>query len=114
MLIARPLSIAVVAGLARTSRAFVATSLPKNLLLNQRRTFLAAAPGVEVAPPEQVREALEDESAVVLDVRGIDEILQAGILETDRQWVHAPCSLLALLLYLTLLGFQYVYICTYI
>jgi phage shock protein E len=28
-----------------------------------------------------------------LDVRRIDEILESGFLKTDRQWVHAQCTL---------------------
>jgi phage shock protein E len=58
-----------------------------------RRTFFSSAPLFMFAPHEVVRGALANPKTTVLDVRRIDEILESGFLKTDRQWVHAQCTL---------------------
>ena len=53
-----------------------------------------AAPGITIAAPEQVKEALANPKTTVIDTRKIDEILEVGYLKTpNNQWVHAPCTL---------------------
>lgn len=53
-----------------------------------------AAPGITIAAPEQIKEALANPKTTVVDARKIDEILEAGYLKTpNNQWVHAPCTL---------------------
>lgn len=53
-----------------------------------------AAPGIAIAAPEQVKEALANPKTTVVDARKIDEILDAGYLKTpNNQWIHAPCTL---------------------
>jgi phage shock protein E len=45
------------------------------------------------ASHQVVRGALANPKTTVLDVRRIDEILESGFLKTERQWVHAQCTL---------------------
>jgi phage shock protein E len=59
-----------------------------------RRTFFSSAPMLSFTSHLHiVRGALANPKTTVLDVRGIDEILENGFLKTDRQWVHAQCTL---------------------
>lgn len=78
------------------------TSLPQSAtafapaMTAARRTFFfgMAAPGVVLDSPDDIQNALKNPNAVVLDVRGIDEIQANGYLRnTGRQWLHTPCSL---------------------
>mmetsp|Transcript_8106 Transcript_8106/g.10618 ORF Transcript_8106/g.10618 Transcript_8106/m.10618 type:complete len:128 (+) Transcript_8106:180-563(+) len=41
---------------------------------------------------DDVQDAMDDPSAIVLDVRSVEEIVEKGHLQVDRQWVHAECS----------------------
>lgn len=58
-----------------------------------RRTFFSSAPLFLFASPQDVKGALANPKTTVLDARGIDEILDNGFLKTNRQWVHAQCTL---------------------
>lgn len=54
-----------------------------------------AAPGITIAAPEQIKEALSNPKTTVVDARKVDEILESGYLKTpnNNQWIHAPCTL---------------------
>jgi phage shock protein E len=57
-------------------------------------TTAKAAPGITIAAPEEIRNALSNPKTTVVDARKVDEILEAGYLKTpNNQWVHAPCTL---------------------
>jgi phage shock protein E len=58
-----------------------------------RRTFFSSTPLFMFASPQDVKGALANPKTTVLDVRRVDEILDSGFLKTDRQWVHAQCTL---------------------
>jgi phage shock protein E len=79
----KPISAFVPLGQHQQQRTLVSRSLP----------ILLAAPGVVLSPLQDIKGALENPATIVLDARGLDEIAQSGYLETDRQWVHAPCTL---------------------
>lgn len=51
-----------------------------------------AAPGVVLSSTDEIQDALKDPNAVVLDARRVDEIEANGYWQTNRQWVHAPCT----------------------
>jgi phage shock protein E len=70
---------------------FVSTRRPFVIAL----TTVMAAPGVVVAPPDEIREALANPNTIVLDVRGVDEIKKDGLFKTSnhQQWIHAQCTL---------------------
>ena len=93
MMLRRSVLSALVLSRGAVSFAPMATTTTTRRTLHSTPRWMAA-PGVIVAPPDAVRQALSDPNAVVLDVRGLDEILETGILPTDgKQWLHAPCSL---------------------
>ena len=53
-----------------------------------------AAPGITIATPEEITNVLSNPKTTVVDVRKVEEILEAGFLKTpNNQWVHAPCTL---------------------
>jgi len=47
-----------------------------------------------IASPDEVKEYAKDPSAVWLDVRSEEEILnpKLGFVSTDKQWMHATCN----------------------
>ena len=57
-----------------------------------------AAPGVDVAPVDAIRRALEDPSTTLIDARSVGEIEQHGYYHNDnnndfvRRWVHAEAT----------------------
>lgn len=57
-------------------------------------TTAKAAPGITIAAPEEIKNALSNPKTTVLDVRRVEEIVENGYLKTpNNQWVHAPCTL---------------------
>jgi phage shock protein E len=78
-----PTSITTILGSSATRPSFSST----------RRTFLSSSPLFMFASPQDVKGALADPKTTVLDVRRVDEILESGFLKSDRQWVHAQCTL---------------------
>ena len=51
-----------------------------------------AAPGVELSPVDEIKQALANPETIVLDARRVEEIEASGYFKTDCQWVHAPCT----------------------
>lgn len=100
MLSTRVSSLAIL-GLTTFSKQRVASFVvhhPAPMRAVANRAFFSFLKGAEDKPIEfsskqTVHEALEAKSAVVLDVRSVDEIVESGHLKTNRQWVHAPCTL---------------------
>ena len=46
-----------------------------------------------ISPPDVVKTALAQENAVIIDIRGEDEIKATGRYEIDRKWFNAPGSI---------------------
>lgn len=86
-----------------------ASSFPMNAVLPRSSvgrftptTRLAAAPGVTVASPEELRHAMQNPATTVVDARTIEELLANGYFtgcESHRaggipkcRWVHAPSA----------------------
>ena len=55
---------------------------------------MAAAPGVQLDPPDVIREALDNPATTIVDVRGVDEIANNGYFSPNNnhrlQWISAP------------------------
>jgi len=47
---------------------------------------------ISIASAFDVQNAMDDPNAIVLDVRSVDEIIEQGHLQVDRQWIHAECT----------------------
>ena len=78
---------------ASASQAFVPSSLQRAARFTTRTLPLAmAAPGVVLSPTDEIQKALQNPATVVVDARRVDEIEANGYWESDRQWVHAPCT----------------------
>jgi phage shock protein E len=85
--------IAAFAPLASTTTIIGSSATRQSSSKSTRRTFLSSTPMSSFASHHVVRGALANPKTTVLDVRRIDEIQENGFLKTDRQWVHAQCTL---------------------
>lgn len=67
----------------RASRSFVSRSIVLQM----------AAPGVVCATHDEIRAAMKDPRTTILDVRGVDEIIASGYLDTKGlQYIHSQCT----------------------
>ena len=88
----RALSWALVASsFALPTQAFALTNA-RTLVTRATTPLAMAAPGVVLSPMAEIQQALANPATIVLDARRVDEIEANGYFQTDRQWVHSPCT----------------------
>jgi len=62
---------------------------------------LAAAPGIQLSPTDEIRAALQNPATTVVDARGTDQVIRDGFFDIRRRrldgqvkhWINAPCTL---------------------
>jgi rhodanese-related sulfurtransferase len=76
------------------SRVVTSATLRRALLSKGAtfRPFFSSPVLQNIAAPQDVEDALADPKATILDVRGVDEILESGYLKTGHKLVHAQCT----------------------
>jgi len=96
----RAVSLAIVSANAFFSKPNPATAFvpsPINRLpfaVTKQHLTAKAAPGITIAAPEEIKNALSNPKTTVVDARKVEEILEAGYLKTpNNQWIHASCTL---------------------
>ena len=93
MVSSRVLSWALVASsFSLPTMAFAPTIVTRTLVTTRTTPLAMAAPGVELSPMAEIQQALVNPATIVLDARRVDEIEANGYFQTERQWVHAPCT----------------------
>jgi len=86
-------SASLVCLISSSASAFVT---PRPHLSTRVRQILQAAPGVEVANPDDVKKALANDNTIIIDARGLDEIQKSGYFKPTKpsqQWLNIPCSI---------------------